>query len=127
MKENPISDEQLNAFLDNQLSEDECAQIMAVMQTDKLAASKLCELRQLKEMVNLAYSEFTLPKFKPAKPEGRKHYKLAYAAALSITLSFGFAFGWYLNNYAQKSDPYAFYLSSEVDAKTITGAGSQSL
>lgn len=119
MTEHPISDEQLNAFLDNQLDEDERAHIMERIQADKGLASKLCELRQVKEMTSLAYSENTVPKVKPAHSSPGFSTPRNFAIAVSIALCFGFAIGLLTNKFSTTTDPYAFYLASEIQADSI--------
>lgn len=58
MKHNdPISDEQLNALLDNELDTAERERLLQLIHTDPASTQRYCELRQVKELVTLAYQE----------------------------------------------------------------------
>lgn len=56
-----ISEEQLNAFLDNELDPEERAKILEAIRKDKTIAEEVCALRQIKDMVTLAYREAPKP------------------------------------------------------------------
>ncbi len=121
MKDDLISDEQLNAFLDNQLGEAERAQIIEIIQTDKVLAAKLWELRQLKEMVTLAYSEPTIPQPKIQQQVLLPRSRLSLSIAASIILTIGIVSGWVTHSWTQQNNQYDFYLASEFDPKSIRG------
>ena len=62
--EDTISDETLNAFIDNELEDDERAQVLQRLERDQELAAKYSELCQIKERMLLAYSEIPQPKLK---------------------------------------------------------------
>ncbi|MCK5361037.1 MAG: hypothetical protein KAJ95_10450, partial [Gammaproteobacteria bacterium] len=53
---NELSNELLNAYLDNELDSEERGEIMAELENDSALAGRLCELRNIKELTQLAYS-----------------------------------------------------------------------
>lgn len=94
---NDISNELLNAYLDDSLDSDERGEIMAALENDKALAKRLCELRSTKELVQFAYST-------PRKESGnkanwtfaRQYSTLAVAASLFLVV--GTAVGWFAHN-----------------------------
>jgi anti-sigma factor RsiW len=62
----PVSEEMLGAFLDNQLDARERVQVLEALQQDKALSDKLCELRQDMDLVTLAYRHPPYPRAHPA-------------------------------------------------------------
>ncbi|MDH5546398.1 MAG: hypothetical protein OEZ43_12455 [Gammaproteobacteria bacterium] len=56
-----VSDEKLNALLDNELDNDDRAHVLSIMQQDQEVASRYCALRRTKDSIALAYSNPPLP------------------------------------------------------------------
>jgi len=95
MKDNEIiSDEQLNAFLDNQLDDNECAHILETIEYDKSLDERLNELRHIKEMVKLAYHKPPLPRKRHAYAILPKLITLTSMAAAILILITGVITGW---------------------------------
>lgn len=109
----PISDEQLNAFVDNQLNKDEKDQILARLQQDDDLSQRACATRRLTELVQHAYS---LPPVAPSDQQrtGLSRWGQAIAACLLMVL--GATAGW-LGNAHLSQDPLvnikAMYLDDE--------------
>mgnify|MGYP001820107558 FL=1 len=89
-----ISNELLNAYLDNELDSDERGEIMAALENDKALSRRLCELRNIKELTQFAYN---IP---PAREStstawkyGRQYAALAVAATLFLAV--GSLVGWF--------------------------------
>jgi len=57
MDTKPVSDEQINAFIDSQITDEERQEFLAQMQSDKQLASRVCDLQQLKQMTQLAFRD----------------------------------------------------------------------
>lgn len=55
------SEEMLNALLDNELSAEERASLLEKMQSDKQLSAEFCELRMVKDAVQLAHMDLPLP------------------------------------------------------------------
>jgi len=90
---NNISNEHLNAYLDNELDSDERGEVMAALETDAALAKRLCELRNVKELTQFAYS------FPPTSRQAKLHRKFgkqysAMAIAATLLLTVGTAAGW---------------------------------
>jgi intracellular sulfur oxidation DsrE/DsrF family protein len=63
---NSFSDEQLQAFVDDEIDVAERAEIMEAVRHDEELACRVCELLQIKDSVRLAYREPELPANRPA-------------------------------------------------------------
>ena len=63
---NSFSDEQLQAFVDDEIDIAERAEIMEAVRHDDELACRVCELLQIKDSVRLAYREPELPAARPA-------------------------------------------------------------
>ena len=57
--DNQISDEQINALIDNQLTADEQARILRLAQSDTVLARRIDSRRRIKEMLSFAYAQQT--------------------------------------------------------------------
>ncbi len=88
-----ISNELLNAYLDNELDSDERGEIMAALEVDTSLAKRLCELRSTKELTQFAYSISGPGKQVRAHWNFGKQYS-AMAIAATLFLSVGTVVGW---------------------------------
>ncbi|WP_127475568.1 hypothetical protein [Sulfurivermis fontis] len=89
-----ISDEQLHAFVDGQLTTEEQEQIFAALKQDDDLSRKVCEIRRLQDMVRHAYAE---PPLVPAPATPPRRWRLSDAVAASVLLAVGAAAGWFAN------------------------------
>lgn len=90
-----ISDERVNAFIDDQLDQDERAQMMAALQENQQLCDKVNQLRHVKEMLTLAYDDPPKPLIYPASRKVASQVRPAMAA--SVLLLLGFGLGWWLH------------------------------
>ena len=92
-----ISNELLNAYLDNELDSDERGEIMAALENDKALSNRLCELRNTKELTQFAYN---MPSARTRNSSswryGRKYAALAVAATLFLAV--GTLVGWFAHD-----------------------------
>lgn len=88
-----ISEEQLNAFVDNELDAADWTQLIEGIRRDDTLAERVCELRQLKDMVQMSYRE---PPQRPRVPglKARSGSKARTALAAAVVLAVGAAGGW---------------------------------
>ncbi len=84
-----FSDELLNAFIDNELVEEDKARIYRAMQTDPALAERVAALRSVSDLVKIAYGSVGVQMNAP-KPT-RRTGPWAVAAVLLL----GFALGWF--------------------------------
>lgn len=89
----PITDEMLNAFVDQQLTPSEMGEVLEAIRQDPDLARRSCEVRQLKSMVKLAYDGVE-PGQPPQSAKSRSWGMQAMAAALLLGL--GGLLGWTL-------------------------------
>jgi intracellular sulfur oxidation DsrE/DsrF family protein len=94
MNNQSISEEQLNAFVDDQLGQSDRERVFEAINRDPELARRVNELRQLKERVRHAYHNPPQPhRQKPPMPRG-----IPYALAASLLLLMGVASGWLLHD-----------------------------
>ncbi len=89
-----VSDEFLNAFVDDQLESAEKSMAFDAINQDEALKARVCDLRGLKEMVQHAYHQPPLGKHSPVK---RQRSWLPYFQALAacLMLTVGAAVGWF--------------------------------
>lgn len=81
-----ISDEFLNAFVDDQLTPEEKGRAYPQILQDEALNRQLCELRKLHDLVRLAYDEIQPTSAQTPTPPKRRA-GLSWAAALALVLS----------------------------------------
>lgn len=87
----PITDETLNAFVDQQLTPSEMGEVFEALKHDPDLAKRSCEIRQLKSMVKHAYDG--VEPSQPAKWEASRNWGVR-ALAASLLLGLGGMIGW---------------------------------
>jgi intracellular sulfur oxidation DsrE/DsrF family protein len=110
-----FSDEFLSAFVDDQLTPEEKAQVYARLSGNEALNWQICELRKVRDMVQLAYKEPPLPAKGMATFASARKFGLGVAAGLMLLI--GGITGWILH------EPLANQNSSV--AQTTTGADTQ--
>lgn len=90
----PFSDEFLNAFVDNQLDPAEKSQAYAVINDDSDLNQRVCELRKMHDLVQLAYQNPPVPS--PYRHEPTRGSRLRNGIAASLLLAIGIGLGWLL-------------------------------
>ncbi|NOY15347.1 MAG: hypothetical protein GXP23_00190 [Gammaproteobacteria bacterium] len=94
---NDISNELLNAYLDNELDSDERGEIMAALEADTALAKRLCELRSTKELTRFAYNVPPSSRQVRSRQKFGKQYA-AMAVAATLLLTVGTAVGWFAHD-----------------------------
>ena len=56
-----VSDECINAFVDNQVTPEEKAWIYAHLAANEAFNRRVCELRKIRDLIGLAYRELSMP------------------------------------------------------------------
>ncbi len=87
-----ISEEHLNAFVDNQLDADEKSRILSAINGDEDLSRRACEVRRLHELVQHAYDYPPRPAGK--RPPSRQPSPWAQGAAAMLFLALGAVIGW---------------------------------
>lgn len=96
MEANEISDEILNAYLDNELANSEREMVIKAIKTNDSIGQRLFQLDQVRNMVRMAYQEPEVETSSPNKNNNTVSRITTIAA--SIILSVGFVFGWVLHS-----------------------------
>ena len=111
-----FSDEQLHAFVDDQLGPEEQEQIFVALKQDENLSRKVCEIRRMQDMVRHAYAE---PPEAPSQPAPHRRWRLNDAIAASVLLAVGAVAGWFANG-PQPLEPrlpeQAAYQRQDLDA-----------
>ncbi len=116
MKEQPkFSEEFISAFVDDELTPEEKAQAYAQLGDDEALNRQVCELRKVRDLVQLAYKEPPIPAKGMATFAGARKFGLGVAAGLMLLI--GGITGWILHA------PLVNQNSSV--AQTTTGADTQ--
>lgn len=102
--EDTISDEILNAFIDNELEDNERAQVLERLERDQELAARYSALCQINEKISLAYSEIPQPRTKSKEylPGLRVSYAQAAIIMAFLLISGGFT-GWIVHDQKQQS------------------------
>ena len=88
-----ISDERLNAFVDDELDASEKSAIFEAMDDDSSVSLRACELRQLSELVRHAYDHPPQSE-RLRKQEARRINPFGRAAAATMLIGLGATLGW---------------------------------
>jgi intracellular sulfur oxidation DsrE/DsrF family protein len=94
-----VSDELLNAFVDNELDAEEKSRLLNHMVEDASGQlrERVCQLWQLKELVRSAYPQQENALSPPNKRSGTNFGRYSQALAASLMLALGAALGWFAN------------------------------
>lgn len=108
----PVSDEILNAFIDNELEAAEHAALLGQIARDASLRGRACELWQTKQLLR---SAFPLPRQAGGASSRDPHAtapRWMFAMAASLLLTFGAACGWQVHEHTDQR----LQLASEIDS-----------
>ena len=111
-----ISDEHLNAFVDNQLDADEKSRILTAINADDTLNHRACELRRLRELVQHAYDIPPPPASRRPHVDRKQRWRQAIAASLLLAL--GGVTGWVGNAQQQEPTLQAMYINEQKAFQT---------
>jgi uncharacterized protein len=94
-EEQKFSDEFINAFVDDQLTPEEKAQVYARLSGNEALSRQICELRKTRDLVQLAYKEPPMPTRGMATLSAGRKIGLGVAAGLMLII--GGITGWFLH------------------------------
>lgn len=95
----PFSDEQLNAFVDNQLESRDKDELFAAMRSDEALSRQVCALQKVREVVQFAYESPPAPPSRPAQAEQRRRSFFLRSLAASVLVMCGGVLGWLLHDH----------------------------
>ncbi len=105
-KENGFSREFLNAFVDNQLAPEEKSRAYHEIGRDEGLNRQVCELRKLRDLVQLAYRDVPAPPVRRTAP-AKRNAALRFGTAAAVVLAIGVALGIQINPPTAKLTPAA--------------------
>ncbi len=89
--EQQFSDEYLNSFVDNELTIEEKSRVYITINQDETLNRRVCELRKMHDVVQLAYKNLPQP---PGRPLPKKSSRLRHGAAAGLVFALGVLFSW---------------------------------
>jgi uncharacterized protein len=90
--EQHFSDEYLNSFIDNELTIEERSRVYITIHQDEALNRRVCELRKIHDVVQLAYKN--LPPPPSVQPSPRKSTRLRHGVAAGLVFVLGVLFSW---------------------------------
>jgi len=112
MRQEKISDEVLNAFVDGQLEAEERLGVLGAAQSDEELAARICTLREIKELTRLAYANPPQPPSRANRHSAAPWPRLAAAAAMLATI--GSIGGWAAHGYLAQPTPFQLTEATNV-------------
>ena len=128
MSDKNLSDEFLNAFIDDQLAPEEKSRAYPIINQDKALSQRVCELRKMRDLVQLAYKDVPAAPTPRTSGRGTSGRRYAGAVAAGLVLSIGVAMGWVLrgvDGQPSQTENFALQTPSAAAPELIhTGAAS---
>lgn len=117
-REQKFSDEFLNAFVDGELAPEDQSSVYLEIRRDESLNRRVCELRNLRELVRFAYADPPRP---VRAPHRRAHasVRVGLALAASLAVIAGVLIGWGLHRAPDAALPGGAAVSNEVPVKVL--------
>lgn len=116
--EQRFSDEFLNAFVDNQLAPEEKSDAFLAISRDEALNRRVCELRKVRDLVQLACAEPPAPA-RPRAPSRDRRWRRGLQSAAALVLGLGLVLGWGLQRDFPGPGPRQSALTAETPLKGI--------
>jgi len=113
-----ISDEQLNALLDNELDAEARALVLSTIANDPQIKQRYDDLRQVKNMMVMAYREVPQPRSRKAARRFSLNPALLGSASAALLL-LGIVSGWLMNAYTEQSPNMNFQDIEQLGANKV--------
>jgi len=110
-----VSLEQLNAFLDDELAQDDRAQVLSTLRDNKSLADELAHLQQVNALVSLAYQSVPAAEHGPAI-SGTPVTAWRIAAAIGL-LAIATTLGWLIHQPSQPTNALPFTSLAQLDTR----------
>ena len=114
-----ISDEQLNAFIDRQLTNDERVQVLDALKKDNELSKALCEMQRNDEFALMTYNSIPEPKKNPFDSATQKKQRKHYALVASLLICLSLAVGWQSHRFMDSGPLPQIKEISQLDATTL--------
>jgi intracellular sulfur oxidation DsrE/DsrF family protein len=114
-----ISDEQLNAFIDRQLTTDERVQVLDALKKDDELSKKLCELQRNDEFSVMAYNTIPEPSKSPYDSAIQKSQRRHFALVAGMLVIISLATGWQLHQLINTKTLPQIGEISQLDPSTL--------
>jgi intracellular sulfur oxidation DsrE/DsrF family protein len=91
-----FSDEFINSYLDDELEHDDRQELLDAIRHDSELSGRVCKLKNVKDMVQLAYQIETIP----TSNKGKNSYIQWYSLAASVLIIAGISIGWFAKDFS---------------------------
>ncbi len=97
-RKNKISDEILNAFVDNQMTLEDKEEVYSAISNDQALNQQVCEIRKVRDLIQTAYRDVPVP------PDTGKSSNNSFKSngwrnlAAGVVLALGIVVGWQINS-----------------------------
>jgi intracellular sulfur oxidation DsrE/DsrF family protein len=115
-KDEHISEEQLNAFVDGELDSEEKSRLLNESEHSEELDQRLCKQRKLKELVKHAYIDVPPPKHRANSQLAQSGF-LGRSLVAGIMLVLGLSGGFIIHNYFDQSQALTTTIASEPAAE----------
>jgi len=96
-RDNKISEEIINAFVDNQMTLDDKEELYSQISENKDLNRQVCELRKVRDLVQTAYRDIPMPPAELPKPRNPNPGNGWRSIAAAVVLSIGVVVGWQIS------------------------------
>lgn len=108
-----VSDEFVNAFVDDQLDAADKSRAISQIDTDTAFKERICEASRIKEMVRHAYRYERSPR-RSGQQRERRSVQIAQALAVCLLLTIGAVVGWFAHVASDEEGIRGFQLGERV-------------
>ena len=113
------SDEILNAYLDNELADEERKRLIEDLRENDVLRQRVCKLEQVRNMIAISYQDIPEPKHR--QQISKRRFASYSSLAASILVVMGIVGGWFGHSYLQ-SDRSLVQLADNVQMNTASDA-----
>lgn len=111
-----ITSQQLNAYLDNELEQEERAHVLSALRNEPALSDELARLQRMNALITLAYESVPAPPVSAALPQPALSKPLRLVAAV-LVLVLGGIIGWLFHQPAPESADLPFINLSQLNIK----------
>lgn len=117
-RDNKVSEEILNAFVDNQMTLDDKEELYSQINENKELNRQVCELRKVRDLVQTAYRDIPAPPSDSPKTRSSNSGNGWRNIAAAVVLSIGVVVGWQISR-AEFPDLYQQFASSDKNTDPV--------
>ena len=117
-RDNKISEEIINAFVDNQMTLDDKEELYSQISENKELNRQVCEIRKVRDLMQTAYRDTPLPPNEASGKQNRDSGSAWRNIAAAVVLSIGVVVGWQISR-AEFPNFYQHLASSDKNTDPV--------